>query len=359
MAVATLTLFCLTVLVNGSTAADWRMNRVLLGSRLYDVAFLENGVRIATADGVVTLNAEGKELARHGYDTGISYAILAENGRYGVVRHRPRVPQFPEAITLFDDGETVAEFPITGMPYLSPNGDWLITTNRYTKTVAIFDSQGRLLREDTYSQVQGASISFSDNNQKVLINLPKGSTAGTTALYARDGRRLFKLDNGLGNANAVLSADGKRAAVIGRAEAAIYDETGTIWRTYPRGNRSGLGMMTRDGRELWLTEGTEIRIITVDTGDSRAIALDAEKGTVVKLVDEPSGRSILVGQKIERRESDAVWTWRVLDWGPGLEIWQGEERQPISYAAFGYNLVLKGTDEIELWIREIRSQRSE
>lgn len=334
-------------------AEEWKLAyRTLLGSPLYDVAFMENRTRFATADGIITLDAEGKEINRHLVDTATCYMILAENGRYGVVQHRPRVPQFPEMITLFNERETVASFPIAGTPYLAPNGDWLLTTNRYSKTVAVYDGQGNLLREDTYPQVQGASISFADNDQRVLINFPLGPTRGITVLYDRSGRRLFKVENQFGYANAVLAARGNRAAVIGRARVAIYDETGNVQQIIGRGNRSGLGMMTKDGRELWLAEGEGLRIVSINNDDSRTIALDADKGDVVKLADEPSGQHILVGQKIEQRESGVVWMWRVLDRVTGGELWRGEERQQVGYATLGSETLLKGSDEIEGWTTE-------
>jgi len=347
-----LILLALSVVLGGVTPAqaDWGMAfRTLLGSQLYDVAFLEDRLIIAAQDAVITLDYESNEISRHMLDPDEQYAILADSGRYGVINHRPRVPQFTETIAIFDGDAQIADFPIEGTPYLSPRGDWLVTTDRYSKAIRIYGESGELRQTDTYPLVKNVGIAFADDNRTVLLNLPQNIQEAIAVRYRANGRRSGALEHNLGYANPCISATGGRIAIVGRAMVDVYDETGAMVVSFERGNRAGPGTMAKDGTEFWLAEDDGIRIENIINGDTRIVALDDDMGAVVKLVEDPSGRYILIGQRIERRETGVVWSWQVIERQTGTQLWHGEERKYDGYTNLGPGVILKGTDEIEVW----------
>ena len=235
---------------------QWQMHRTLLDSPMLDAAFPdENTVLVANQNGLVTLNTDAEVLKRQGIDSTVSYPILAENGSYAVVHHRRRVPQFSESITLYSvSGETGAMFPISGSPYLAPNGDWLLTVDKYNNRVSIYNARGDKLREDTYPEIRDYGMKFSSDGRHVALNLPQNGVDAIAVVYDNIGRLQTKVRHILGQAQPGLTPNGDTLVIIARVAVTIYDETGTEQQRIQRGRNAGVGILTRDGEELWLAE---------------------------------------------------------------------------------------------------------
>ncbi len=187
----------------------WQMHRTLLDSPMMDAAFPDdNTVLIANQNGLVTLNTEAEVLKRQGIDSTVSYPILAENGSYAVVHHRRRVPQFSENITLYSvAGETGVTFPISGSPYLAPNGDWLLTVDKYNNRVSIYNARGAKLREDTYPEIRDYGMKFSTDGRHVALNLPQNGVDAIAVVYDSIGRLQTKVRHALGLGPGAAGAD--------------------------------------------------------------------------------------------------------------------------------------------------------
>ncbi len=301
---------CLLTSLPAFAEPRWQMHRTLLDSPMLDAAFPDdNTVLIANQNGLVTLNTEAEVLKRQGIDSSVSYPILAENGSYALVHHRRRVPQFSESITLYSvSGETGATFPISGSPYLAPNGDWLLTVDKYANRVSVYNARGDKLREDTYPEISNYGMKFSADGQHVALNLPQNGVDAVAVVYDNIGRLQTKVWHMLGQAQPGLTPNGDTLVLIARAAVTIYDETGTEKQRIQRGRNAGVGMLTRDGEELWLAEYDGLyRTSLAGSTDSRCIFNGDTKITC--FVEEPSGCYLLVGSLITEASTTAWYRY--------------------------------------------------
>ena len=272
-----------------------------------------------------------------------------ENGSYAVVHHRRRVPQFSESITLYNvAGETGATFPISGSPYLAPNGDWLLTVDKYNNRVSIYNAQGQKLREDTYPEIRDYGMKFSADGKHVALNLPQNGVDAIAVVYDSIGRLQTKVRHILGQAQPGLTPNGDTLVLIARAAVTIYDETGTEKQRIQRGRNAGVGMLTRDGNELWLAECSRLIRMQLFSGDSHAVVLQ-DTAAVVKLKDEPSGQCVLIRQRHEYLEGGTKCYWQVYVCSNNEVVWQEETSVGEGCVVLGTTTVVIGAGEIKVW----------
>jgi len=337
--------------VSVSAEPQWQMHRTLLDSPMLDAAFPdENTVLVANQNGLVTLNTDAEVLKRQGIDSTVSYPILAENGSYAVVHHRRRVPQFSESITLYSvAGETGATFPISGSPYLAPNGDWLLTVDKYNNRVSIYNAQGQKLREDTYPEIRDYGMKFSADGKHVALNLPQNGVDAIAVVYDNIGQLQTKVRHILGQAQPGLTPNGDTLVIIARAAVTIYDETGTEKLRIQRGRNAGVGMLTRDGEELWLAENGGAVAVNITDGDSRS-AFFGDEEPIIYICGNCVTSTMLFGINKKSGENLNAWTWIGIARDSMREIWRS---QKITHkgcnAAVGSTTIVIGETEIEIW----------
>jgi len=330
---------------------QWQMHRTLLDSPMLDAAFPdENTVLVANQNGLVTLNTDAEVLKRQGIDSTVSYPILAENSSYAVVHHRRRVPQFSESVTLYSvSGETGTTFQISGSPYLAPNGDWLLTVDKYNNRVSIYNAQGQKLREDTYPEIRDYGMKFSADGRHVALNLPQNGVDAIAVVYDSIGRLQTKVHHVLGQAQPGLTPNGDTLVLIARAAVTIYDETGTEKQRILRGRNAGVGMLTRDGKRVVSLEANAVCVEGID-GQGRSIVCILENREAKRIIESNDGYLVIVQSEMENDTAQS-WSVRVIDCDSSVVVCSGKVDTDYLNAYFYNNRMIIGSTELEMWCR--------
>jgi len=186
------------------------------------------------------------------------------------------VKEIIKKIELFNQaGELLSTIEENGLPFLSPDGSWLVVVNRFRDEVSLFSQKGKLLNRYQFEDLRGLTLTFSADNRYLLLNIAntqEGQTSGFLTLFDSSGRFLWRYPHpGSTTGQVAISKDAR--IILFSSEKELYS-------------------LTRKGKLKWQKTLDPGGILITLSPNSKYIALSRREDNSLSLLRAKDGRLI-------------------------------------------------------------------